>query len=96
MSLLETMTNVVDHSGVQEYYVCAYYDPRKKQIRLCITELGRGIPSSLRSSINYSQLTDDYEAIKQATASGVSCRPGRAGLGLGHIKGFLSVNRGQM
>ena len=43
MSLQELMTNVVDHSGTQNYYVCAWTYPRKKQLRLCIADLGIGI-----------------------------------------------------
>jgi hypothetical protein len=50
MSLLETMTNVVDHSGVKDYFVCCWNYPEKKQIRLCIADLGMGIRASLRKS----------------------------------------------
>jgi hypothetical protein len=96
MSLLETMTNVVDHSKSEHYYVCGWTDRRKKEIRLCIADLGIGIANSLRSSDKYKTISDDHEAIKMATDEGVSCRPGRAGLGLNHIKGFLFVNKGQM
>ena len=96
MSILETMTNVVDHSGVDNYYVCAYYDQRKKQIRLCIADTGIGIPLSLRRTENYRTIDSDYEAIKISTNEGVTSRPGRAGLGLNHIREFLFVNKGQM
>lgn len=96
MSLQETMTNVVDHSGVVGYLVCAYTYPSKEQIRLCIADSGRGILQSLRSSPSYRYLSNDYMAIKEATENGVSCRKERAGLGLNHIKQFLKVNKGQM
>jgi len=96
MSFLETMTNVVDHSETDNYYVCAYTYPPKGQIRLCIADLGVGIPSSLRRSKEYPTLGNDYDAIKKATEKGVSCRSGRDGLGLSHIKNFIKANEGQM
>ena len=37
MSLQEMMTNVVDHSGQNDYYVCAWNYPEKNQIRLLLT-----------------------------------------------------------
>ena len=96
MSLQETMTNVISHSGVNEYLVCAYSYERDKLIRLCIADLGKGILKSLSGSQNYNKLTNDYEAIRKATDEGVSSRPGLAGLGLTHIKNFIKVNKGQM
>jgi len=98
MSLIETMTNVIDHSGIEDYFVCCWNYPDKKQIRLCIADLGMGIRASLRGSGKYSRhsLTNDCRAIILSTEEGVSSRPGRAGLGLTHIKRFLSVNKGQM
>lgn len=96
MSMQETMTNVIDHSNCNDYYVCAWTYPEKKKIRLCIADLGIGILASLKSSNNYRDLTDDYEAIALATEEGVSCRSERTGLGLNHIKKFIEVNKGQM
>ncbi len=96
MSLQEAMTNVVDHSGVDDYFVCAYTYPKQRQIRLCIADLGMGIYKSLTSSPEYVHLTNDHEAIKFATDEGVSVRPQRAGLGLNHIKNFIKINKGQM
>ncbi len=46
--------------------------------------------------MNYDNISDDYDAIKEATVDGVSSRPGRAGLGLNHIKKFIKANKGQM
>jgi anti-sigma regulatory factor (Ser/Thr protein kinase) len=54
MSLQETMTNVIDHSGVQDYYVCCWNYPERKEIRLCIADLGIGIKASLKKSANSS------------------------------------------
>lgn len=96
MSLIETMTNVVDHSKVEDYYVCAWTYPDKRQIRLCIADLGIGILASLRTTSDYSGLNDDYEAIHRSIEPGVSCRSGRDGMGLSHIRNFIKVNEGQM
>ncbi len=96
MSLQELMTNVVDHSGTQNYYVCAWTYPRKRQLRLCIADLGIGILESLKNADKYASLSDAHESIILATESGVSSRPEKAGLGLNHIKSFVAVNEGHM
>jgi anti-sigma regulatory factor (Ser/Thr protein kinase) len=96
MSLQETMTNVIDHSGVSDYFVCANSYRDQKLIRLCIADLGKGILNSLKSIEKYQMLKDDYDAIRQATNEGVSSRPKRAGLGLTHIKNFIKINEGQL
>jgi len=89
------MTNVVEHSGVKDYYVCAYTYPNRKQLRLCIADRGIGILRSLKKANKY-ELSNSHDAIILATTEGVSVRPGRAGLGLSHLKGFAKVNEGQM
>ena len=96
MSLIETMINVVDHSEVKDYYVCAWTYPEKRQIRLCIADLGIGILRSLKTSPDHSVLNDDYQAIRKSIEPGVSCRSGRDGMGLNHIRNFIKVNEGQM
>jgi len=96
MSLLETMQNVVDHSEVESYYICCWNYPYKREIRLCITDLGIGIRASLAKNKEYASLTNHHEAIIRATDEGVSSRSGRDGLGLAHIKQFLRVNKGRM
>jgi hypothetical protein len=96
MSLIETMTNIIDHSEVEDYFVCCWMYPQKKQIRLCIADMGIGIKASLHKSEKYASVLNDNRAIMLSTEEGVSSRPGRAGLGLSHIKKFLSVNKGQM
>jgi hypothetical protein len=95
LSLNELMTNVVEHSGAKYYYVCAYTYPNRKQLRLCIADRGIGILRSLKKANKY-ELSNSHDAIILATTEGVSARPGRAGLGLSHLKGFAKVNQGQM
>jgi len=96
LSLNELMTNVIDHSGVQNYYVCAYTYPDKGQLRLCIADRGIGILRSLNRSRKYGIMRKSHDAIVRATEPGVSSRPGRAGLGLSHLKDFAKVNEGQL
>lgn len=96
LSLQETMTNVIDHSEVKDYYVCAYTYPNKRQLRLCIADRGIGILKSLNRSKKYKLYKNSHDAIIFATTEGVSSRPDRAGLGLSHLKDFAKVNEGQM
>ena len=96
LSLNELMTNVIAHSGVEDYYVCAYTYPNRRQLRLCIADRGIGILRSLNRSKKYGFMRDSHDAIVRATTPGVSSRPGRAGLGLSHLKDFAKVNEGQM
>jgi anti-anti-sigma regulatory factor len=96
LSISEAITNVIDHSGVDEYYVCCWNYPSLKKIKLCIADLGIGIRSSLTKKTEYSYITSDDKAILKAIENGVSSRPGKAGLGLDHIRRFLKVNKGQL
>ena len=96
LSLSEAITNVIDHSGVNDYYICCWNYPSLKQIRLCIADLGMGIRSSLTQRDEYSYIRDDNRAILKAVENGVSSRPQKAGLGLDHISRFLKVNKGRL
>jgi anti-sigma regulatory factor (Ser/Thr protein kinase) len=96
LSISEAITNVIDHSGVNDYYICCWNYPALKQIRLCIADLGIGIRSSLTRKAEYSYIKTDHQAILKAIENGVSSRPGRAGLGLDHIRRFLKANKGRL
>lgn len=96
LSLIEAITNVIDHSEIDDYYICCQHYPERRQIRLCIADSGIGIRNSLSKSAEYTNLRNDHNAIERATEEGVTSRPGRAGLGLNHIKQFLTVNKGQL
>lgn len=95
MSLTETMTNVDDHSGQNEYFICARTYKQARQIRICIADLGVGIYSSLKSRAEYSYLKDDHQAIRKSVEDGVTSQPEQRGLGLAHILRFLKANKGQ-
>ncbi len=96
MSMSEATQNVVQHSGGTVYYVCSWLYPKEHQLRVCIADMGRGILESLKTSAKYMHLKDHHKAIKMATEKGITSKSKPAGLGLHHIKGFLSVNKGQM
>lgn len=96
LSISEAITNVIDHSGVNDYYICCWNCPSLKKIRLCIADLGMGIRSSLTKRSQYSNIKTDHQAILKAIEDGVSSRPEKAGLGLDHISRFMRVNKGQL
>jgi len=96
LSISEAITNVIDHSGANDYYVCCWNYPALKQIRLCIADLGMGIRASLTKRSEYSYIRHDHQAILKAIENGVSSRAEKAGLGLDHISRFLRVNKGQL
>jgi hypothetical protein len=60
-------------------------------IRLCITDFGVGILSTLKKKYN---ITSDIKAIKLSVEEGVTSRPQSAGFGLTHIRKFLKINKG--
>lgn len=94
MSLQEILTNVFDHSRSDNgCYICAQYYPHKKLIRLCITDFGIGILSTLKKKY---KITTDIEAIELSIKEGVTSRSQSAGFGLTHISNFLKVNEGAL
>jgi len=97
MSLKELVTNVFDHSKSDVgCLVCAQFIPKRQIIWISAADWGIGILQSLRTRDEYKNLKSDTEAITQAVEEGISSRPGRAGLGLNHIKRFLRVNKGTL
>lgn len=94
MSIREAMTITVDHSGEKRYYVCAQADKKRRKIRLCIADLGKGVYNALHP--HYPHIKNDYEAIEEAIKEGISSREEKAGYGLSHIKRFIEANKGRM
>jgi anti-sigma regulatory factor (Ser/Thr protein kinase) len=94
MSMQEILTNVFDHSKSENgCFVCAQYYPAKRTIRLCITDFGVGILSTLKKKY---EITTDIDAIKLSVKEGVTSRPQSAGFGLTNIRNFLKVNEGTL
>ncbi len=97
LSLLETITNVTDHSeSASGYYVCAQSYPDEKILIVCIADKGIGILNSLRTVPQYSRLRNDCNAIIKSVEEGVTSRDHAAGLGLNHILKFAKVNEGKV
>ncbi len=98
LSLNETITNVFDHSeSASGCFVCAQSYGGAKNIKLCITDFGKGILASLKTNSQYRHIKDNYEAIRFAVKEGVTSRPDRlGGFGLWHILRFLKVNGGDI
>ena len=94
MSIQEILTNVFDHSKSDSgCFICAQYYPAKRTIRLCITDFGVGILSTLRKKY---RITSDIDAIKLSVQEGITSRPQSAGFGLTNIRNFLKVNEGTL
>jgi hypothetical protein len=94
MSIQEVLTNVFDHSKSDDgCFDCAQYYPIKKTIRLCITDFGIGILSSLKKKY---RIRTDLDAIKLAVQRGITSRSQSAGFGLSNIRDFLKVNEGTL
>jgi anti-anti-sigma regulatory factor len=94
----ELMTNTFDHSEtVLGCFACAQAYTYNGEVKICLTDFGRGILKTLKQVPEYKHLKNSIEAIELAIQNGVTSRIGvRAGLGLDHIHRFLRVNNGQI
>lgn len=101
MSLFELIQNFAEHSkSGHGAWVTGQVHRRAKgtdlpRVTLCMLDLGRGIPSALRTVRRYRRRTDD-SLVHLATVEGVSSAPGSRGLGLTHIRNFARVNGGTL
>jgi hypothetical protein len=98
LSINELMTNTFDHSqAVSGCFACVQAYRYNGEVKICITDFGKGILGTLKSVEKYKHLKNSIDAIELAIQNGVTCRVGmRAGLGLDHIHRFLKVNNGQI
>lgn len=97
LSVQELLTNVFDHSKSDiGCFVCAQFTPKRRLIRLSVTDFGIGILKSLKSVKKYPRLNTSHDAIARAVEQGVSSRKGKAGLGLRHIRRFARINKGTL
>ncbi len=94
MSLIELVQNFADHSGSA---VGAWATGQKHQnrITLCVLDMGKGIPTTLRTLPKYRRHRDPH-LIQLATEDGVSSFPGNRGRGLTIIRRFVRSNGGAM
>jgi len=94
MSLLELVQNFAEHSGSVSG---AWASGHKYQNRLtlCLLDLGKGIPQSLRTVKQYRRMKDPH-LIELATEEGVSSVATSRGRGLNVIRRFVRFNGGTM
>lgn len=95
MSLLELVQNFAEHSG-SEMGAWASGQKYRNRITLCVLDLGKGIPRTLRTLAQYRRFRDPH-LIELATEEGVSSIPsGHRGRGLTIIRRFVRSNGGTM
>src|SRR5208337_2799758 len=94
MSLIELVQNFADHSGSQ-IGAWATGQEYQNRITLCVLDLGKGIPNTLRTLAKYRRHKDPH-LIELATEEGVSSVPGFRGRGLTVIRRFVRSNGGAM
>ncbi len=94
MALLELVQNFADHSG-SAFGAWASGHKYRDRITLCLLDLGKGIPNSLRGVPKYRRLHDP-QLIDLSTEDGVSAAATSRGRGLHMIRRFVRVNDGTM
>lgn len=94
LSLLEMVQNFAEHSGSVSGAWAAGHKYRKR-ITLCLLDLGKGIPISLRGVDRYRRFGDPH-LIELASEEGVSAVATNRGRGLSTIRRFVRVNGGSM
>jgi hypothetical protein len=95
MALLELVQNFAEHSGsVTGAWVSGH--KYRNRITLCLLDLGKGIPASLRGVDRYRRMRSDPHLIELATEAGVSAVATNRGRGLDVIRRFVRVNGGTM
>ncbi|MEK7234605.1 MAG: ATP-binding protein [Elusimicrobiota bacterium] len=96
--ITELLTNANDHakSGLG-FWICARYNPKQNDVRICVADSGIGIRASLLNSGKYGKEMTDEEALKKALEEGVTSRPGHTGgLGLKQIVAYVKAHGGSL
>lgn len=94
MALLELVQNFAEHSE-SESGAWASGHKYRGRITLCLLDLGKGIPNSLRTVQKYRRMGDSH-LIELSTEEGVSAASTSRGRGLAVIRRFVRVNGGTM
>lgn len=76
----EIFNNIEDHSSVNVGCSCAYYDRAEKQITICISDIGVGIPKNVRSKM---EIGTDQGAIAMACQQGFTTQTTPRNMGAG-------------
>ncbi len=98
MHLIELMQNAKDHARSRMgYFVCAQSYPTRGTVRISFVDVGRGIPTLLRTLERYEGVKDDAKLIEEATEAGVTTRKRRpGGMGLTFIRQYLRESQGTL
>lgn len=95
MALLELVQNFAEHSG-SRFGAWASGHKYRDRFTLCLLDLGKGIPTSLRGVQKYRRIRGDHNLIELSTEEGVSAAAAGRGRGLTVIRRFVRVNGGTM
>jgi hypothetical protein len=95
-ALYELVGNFAEHSGsAAGAWISGDFDRELHRITLCVLDLGRGIPATLRTLRRYHRYSDAH-LIELATERGVSSVRGTRGIGLDTIRRFVKKNGGSL
>lgn len=91
----EIFNNIADHSTEQIGCVHAQHYPQMRQVRLTVSDFGRGIPNTIRA---VHPGLDDAQAILTASREGVTARsnPQNRGIGLDYLITHVMANHGKV
>ncbi len=91
MWITELLANANDHAkSARGFWICARYNPRGRDIRICVADSGIGIRESLVDSRKYNADMTHAEAVGLALREGVTARLGvTGGLGLKRIAAYV-------
>lgn len=96
IGIKESINNVYDHSEseIGAYVFCQYY-PNVNNIKVCVTDIGIGIPESVR---RMHPLFTDRDCIEWALKdkNTVASIPSNAGMGLATIRSFTKKTKGRL
>ena len=96
VGIKESINNVYDHanSEIGAYVFCQYY-PKIKTIRVCVSDLGDGIPNVVRKA---NPGFSDTKCLKWALIEKNTTQslPSNAGMGLSIIKDFTKITKGKL
>ncbi|KQX19052.1 hypothetical protein ASD39_13990 [Sphingomonas sp. Root50] len=89
----ELFHNINDHSAQSTGFVHAQHYPTKREIRITVSDFGRGIPTTIREKFGDMA---DHAAILHASHEGVTAKtkPNNMGAGLNYLIDTVSANRG--
>lgn len=91
----ELFNNINDHSTLSTGFVHAQHYPATKQVKITVSDFGRGIPSTIRAQ--FGEMSDDA-AILLATKEGVTAKsqPNNMGAGLAYLIDRITGSDGKV